>query len=88
MNALKTLALALAISATALAVSAPVQAGPREDIIASFGAGPANPANGQKMYLQTESVPNYGGGKPDTPNCTTCHGKSPTGRRNPHRQAH
>lgn len=77
MNPLKTLVCALTIGVAALAVSAPAQAGPRENIIASFGAGPANPANGQAMFLQTESVPGYGGGKPETPNCTTCHGKSP-----------
>ena len=77
MNAFKILVCTLAVGVAALTVSAPAQAGPRETIIASFGAGPGNPAAGEKMFLQTETVANYGGGKPDTPNCTTCHAKDP-----------
>lgn len=72
MSTLKIIALALTIGSTALAVSTPAQAGPREDILASFGAGPANPANGKAMFEA-----NYGTGKPDTPRCTTCHGSTP-----------
>jgi len=72
MDALKTFVCALTLGAATLAVSAPAQAGPREDIIASFGAGPADPAKGKAMYDAT-----YGTGKPDTPKCTTCHGATP-----------
>lgn len=72
MKTLKTLACALALGAVTLAVGSAAQAGPREDIIASFGAGPGNPANGKAMYEA-----NYGTGQPDTPKCTTCHGATP-----------
>ena len=74
MNIMKTLVCAVALSAVSFAVAAPVQAGPRDTIIASFGApGPANPAKGKAMYDAT-----YGTGKVETPKCTTCHGASPT----------
>ncbi len=72
-NALSAMGVMLALfffAATALA-------GPREDIVAKFQAqagAPANPANGEKMFNT-----NYGTGKPDTPGCTTCHGKTPQG---------
>lgn len=73
MNTMKTLVCAVALSAMSFAVTAPAQAGPREDIIASFGAtGPANPAKGKAMYDAT-----YGTGKVETPKCTTCHATSP-----------
>ena len=72
MNVLKTFVCAVTLGAATLAASVPAQAGARENIIASFGAGPANPAKGKAMYDA-----NYGTGKPDTPMCTSCHGKSP-----------
>lgn len=72
MNAFKSLVCATVLGAVALTFGATAQAGPREDIIASFGAGPANPANGKAMYEA-----NYGTGQPDTPKCTTCHGATP-----------
>ncbi|HEY9163449.1 MAG TPA: DUF1924 domain-containing protein [Magnetovibrio sp.] len=72
MKTLKTLACALALGAITLAAGSAAQAGPREDIIASFGAGPGNPANGKAMYEAT-----FGTGQPDTPKCTTCHGATP-----------
>lgn len=66
---------AAAVMVLGATLSSPANAGPREDIIAGFmaqGAGPGNAANGKAMYQK-----NYGTGKPDTPNCTTCHGASP-----------
>jgi hypothetical protein len=76
MKTLKNAVYALALTAVCTAIlTNPASAGPREDIIAGFmaqGAGPANPANGAKMYSTT-----YGTGKPDTPKCTTCHGATP-----------
>lgn len=72
MNTLKALVCALALGAVTLTTGTAAQAGPREDIIASFGAGLANPANGKAMYEGT-----YGTGQPDTPKCTTCHGATP-----------
>jgi len=71
MKTLKALAIALAVTS----IAAAAEAGPREDILAKFQAeagAPANPANGKKMFFN-----NYGTGKPDTPNCTTCHGETP-----------
>lgn len=75
MTLFKSIIGALTVAAAVTAAVAPAQAGPREDIIAHFqaqGAGAPNPANGQKMFNA-----NYGTGKPDTPNCQTCHGASP-----------
>ena len=69
---LSTVTLAAVIGAI---LTTPALAGPREDIIAGFtaqGAGPADLANGKRMYETT-----YGTGKPDTPKCTTCHGATP-----------
>ncbi len=71
MKTLKALAIALAVTS----IAAAAEAGPREDILAKFQAqagAPANPANGKKMFFN-----NYGTGKPDTPNCTTCHSETP-----------
>lgn len=56
-------------------------AGPREDQLARYAsaAKAANPGfagfsadRGKALYSQ-----NFTGGKPDTPACTTCHGKDP-----------
>jgi hypothetical protein len=63
----------------ALTFSAPGLAGPREDQIAQYAsaAKAANPAfpgfsaeRGKTLHTQA-----FAGGKPDTPACTTCHGK-------------
>jgi len=73
MKSIKTLVCTMTLAAAfSMAIAAPANAGPREDIVAGFGARPANPANGKKMYNA-----NYGTGKPDTPKCTTCHGATP-----------
>ena len=70
------IALTLITAAVLTAVaSLPAQAGPRDDIIASYAAAAGNagdPAAGQAMFAKT-----YGTGKAETPSCTTCHGNSP-----------
>ncbi|MCW8916672.1 MAG: DUF1924 domain-containing protein [Magnetovibrio sp.] len=58
-----------------VSLNTPAQADSRADIINYFAAqatGPANPAKGAKLYSQA-----FNNGKPDTPSCTTCHGKTP-----------
>lgn len=72
---MKNAKLFLITASIILAVTTSAEAGPRENIIAAFtaqGAGAPNPANGEKMFNT-----NYATGKPDTPGCTTCHGKDP-----------
>lgn len=62
-----------------LAVAAPAAAGPREDQLAHYAAAAkaANPAfagfsaeRGRTLHSHA-----FAGGKPDTPACTSCHGK-------------
>jgi len=71
MKSLKTLVCTMTLG-VALVAAGSAQAGPRDTIIASFGAGPGNAANGKAMFET-----NYGSGKPDTPRCATCHTSSP-----------
>ena len=65
----------------ALTLSATASAGPREDQLARYAsaAKAANPTfagfsaeRGKTLHTQT-----FTGGKPDTPSCTSCHGKDP-----------
>ena len=53
-------------------------AGPREDLLAQYAAAAKttgfSAARGQVLHTQ-----NFSGGKPDTPSCTTCHGKDTRG---------
>lgn len=65
----------------ALGLSGTGVAGPRQDPLASYAsaAKAADPAfsgfsaeRGKILYLQT-----FTGGKPDTPSCTSCHGREP-----------
>ncbi|MBL4748660.1 MAG: DUF1924 domain-containing protein [Magnetovibrio sp.] len=72
MKYVKSLVCALTLSAALIGAATTAQAGPREDIIASFGAGPGNAAMGKIMFET-----NYGTGKPSTPRCATCHTSSP-----------
>lgn len=67
--------------ATTLAVSA-THAGPREDILATLETGARaedaafsgfSAAAGERLHRART-----GGGQPDTPSCTTCHGASAT----------
>ena len=67
----------------ALSISGAAVAGPREDQLAAYAvaAKAANPAfagfsaaRGKSLHTQA-----FGGGKPDTPACTSCHGNEPRG---------
>ena len=67
----------------ALSISGAAVAGPREDQLAAYAAAAkaANPAfagfsaaRGKTLHTQA-----FGGGKPDTPACTSCHGNDPRG---------
>lgn len=65
----------LAIAGLAIASLAGVcQAGPREEILATYaaqaGTAEFSAARGAELYSR-----NFAGGKPDTPACTSCHGK-------------
>lgn len=65
---------AVALFAAGFATSA--LAGPREDMLAQYAAAARSSgfsaARGQTLHTQ-----NFAGGKPDTPACTSCHGKDP-----------
>ena len=72
----------------ALTLSGAANAGPREDQLSQYAsaAKAADPAfagfsaeRGKTLHTQA-----FGGGKPDTPSCTSCHGKDTrTAGRNP-----
>ncbi len=53
-------------------------AGPREDLLAQYAAAAKgsgfSAARGEALHTQS-----FSGGKPDTPSCTTCHGKDTRG---------
>ncbi|MFA7291499.1 MAG: DUF1924 domain-containing protein [Rhodocyclaceae bacterium] len=76
---MKKISLVAATALAMLSLSAPGFAGPREDQLAQYAsaAKAANPAfagfsadRGKTLHTQA-----FAGGKPDTPACTTCHGK-------------
>lgn len=58
----------------AMILSNAVFAGPREDLLAKYGVAAKSAgflaARGETLHTQ-----NFSGGKPDTPSCTSCHGK-------------
>lgn len=62
----------------AMILGAAALAGPREDLLAQYAAAAKttgfSAARGQVLHTQNSS-----GGKPDTPSCTTCHGKDTRG---------
>jgi len=58
----------------AMTVSTAIIAGPREDLLAQYAAA-AKSADFSAARGQTLHTQNYSGGKPDTPSCTSCHGK-------------
>lgn len=71
----------LLAAALALTLAATASAGPREDQMTKYAsaAKAANPAfagfsaeRGKTLHTQS-----FIGGKPDTPSCTSCHGKDP-----------
>lgn len=73
----RTVAVSLGALALAL-ISTSGIAGPREDLLAQYAAaaksGGFSAARGQILHTQ-----NFAGGKPDTPACTSCHGKDTRG---------
>ena len=77
----QNLTVTLLAASLALTVSGTSIAGPREDQLAQYAsaAKAANPAfsgfsadRGKTLHTAA-----FTGGKPDTPTCTTCHGKDP-----------
>lgn len=62
----------------AMILSTTTLAGAREDMLAQYAAAAKatglSAARGQVLHTQ-----NFSGGKPDTPSCTTCHGKDTRG---------
>ncbi len=71
------------LACAAILLSGAAHAGVREDQLAQYAstAKAANPAfsgfsaeRGKTLHTQ-----NFTGGKPDTPACTSCHGKDPRG---------
>ncbi len=71
------------VAVLALSISGAAVAGPREDQLAAYAAAAkaANPAfagfsatRGKSLHTQA-----FGGGKPDTPACTSCHSNEPRG---------
>ena len=62
----------------AMILSTATFAGPREDLLTQYAAAAKvtsfSAARGQTLHTQ-----NFSGGKPDTPSCTTCHGKDTRG---------
>ena len=62
----------------AMILGAAALAGPREDLLAQYAAAAKttgfSAARGQTLHTQS-----FSGGKPDTPSCTTCHGKDTRG---------
>lgn len=75
------LTLSLLTAVLSLSLSHTSFAGPRDELLAHYAsaAKAADPAfagfsavRGKALFLQT-----FTGGKPDTPSCTSCHGKDP-----------
>ncbi|MDP2171845.1 MAG: DUF1924 domain-containing protein [Rhodocyclaceae bacterium] len=62
----------------AMILSTATLAGPREDLLAQYAAAAKSAGfsavRGQALHMQ-----NFSAGKPDTPSCTTCHGKDTRG---------
>lgn len=62
----------------AMILSNATLAGPREDLLAQYAAAAKSTgfsaAHGQALHMQS-----FSGGKPETPSCTTCHGKDTRG---------
>jgi hypothetical protein len=62
----------------AMILSTATLAGPREDLLAQYSAA-AKATGFSATRGQTLHTQNFSGGKPDTPSCTTCHGKDTRG---------
>jgi hypothetical protein len=74
----RTLAVTIGLGTIAMLLSTASSAGPREDQLAQYAAAAKSAgfsvARGQTLHTQ-----NFAGGKPDTPACTSCHGKDVRG---------
>jgi hypothetical protein len=70
--------LAVTIGTFAMLLSTASSAGPREDQLAQYAAA-AKSAGFSAARGQTLHTQNFAGGKPDTPACTSCHGKDVRG---------
>lgn len=75
------LTITLLTAVVSLSLTGTSMAGPREDLVAHYAsaAKAADPAfsgfsaeRGKALFLQA-----FTGGKPDTPSCTSCHGRDP-----------
>ena len=75
------LTITLLTAALSMSLVSTGMAGPRDDLLAQYAsaakaADPAfagfSAARGKTLFLQA-----FTGGKPDTPSCTSCHGKDP-----------
>jgi hypothetical protein len=73
-----TLAVTIGVGTVALMLSTASIAGPREDQLAHYATA-AKFAGFSALRGQTLHTQNFAGGKPDTPACTSCHGKEPRG---------
>ena len=65
---------AVSLGAFALFFSTSGSAGPREDLLAQYGAA-AQSGGFSATRVQILHTHDFAGGKPDTPDCTSCHGK-------------
>lgn len=72
------LAVTIGLGTIAMLLSTASSAGPREDQLAQYAAA-AKSAGFSAARGQTLHTQNFGGGKPDTPACTSCHGKDVRG---------
>jgi mono/diheme cytochrome c family protein len=70
--------LAATLGTVAMMLSMASGAGPREDPLAQYATA-AKSAGFSAARGQTLHTRNFAGGKPDTPACTSCHGKDTRG---------
>lgn len=65
---------AITLGITVMTLSTATLAGPREELLTQYATA-AKSAGFSAARGQTLHTQNFSGGKPDTPACTTCHGK-------------
>ena len=65
---------AVTLGIVVMTASTTISAGPREDLLAQYATA-AKSAEFSAARGQTLHTQNFSGGKPDTPSCTSCHGK-------------
>lgn len=73
--------LSIALTALSLILPAVAAGGPREDLLARYAAQAQHSGSGFSGFSpergQVLHTRKFGGGKPDTPACTSCHGPDP-----------